>query len=178
MNRPKLKIEVFTAPNGYVLKVGNKEYLYFTVEQLIGGFFTRVGIEETEILTREMVESLMVAAATWKTVGEAYAANASLMANAKKAQSGENAALRGQAAANERAEKAESECKRLREKNIELQTEVLELKQSMDRIGATIVGAKKTTRVVIEDVDKLTKGQKQIVKESKKKGKSRYARKG
>ena len=52
MNRPKIKIEVFTVPNGYVLKVGNKEYLYFTVEQLIGGIFTRVGIEETEILTR------------------------------------------------------------------------------------------------------------------------------
>ena len=176
MNRPNLKIEVSTVPNGYVLKVGNKEYLYFTVEQLIGGFFTRVGIEETEILTREMVESLMVAAATWKTVGEAYAANASLMANAKKAQSGENAALRGQAAANERADEAEREVRRLKERNIELESELFQLKASMDRISKTIIGKPKSRPVVIEE-PKMTKGRQHITS-GKKQDKSRYARKG
>ena len=172
------KIEVHTLPNGYALNVDNKRYLYFNAEDLIAGFFTHVAVGKTEYLDKETVEGILIAAATWKTIGDAMEANANLIAEARKAHTGENTALRGQAAANERAEKAESECKRLREKNIELQTEVLGLKQSMERIGATIVGAKKTTRVVIEDVDKLTKGQKQIVKESKKKGKSRYARKG
>ena len=172
------KIEVHTLPNGYALHVDNKRYLYFNAEDLIAGFFTHVAVGKTEYLDKETVEGILIAAATWKTIGDAMEANANLIAEAQKAHTGENTALRGQAAANERAEKAESECKRLREKNIELQTEVLGLKQSMERIGATIVGAKKTTRVVIEDVDKLTKGQKQIVKESKKKDKSRYARKG
>ena len=172
------KIEVHTVPNGYALTVDNKKYLYFTADDLIAGFFTHVAVGKTEYLDKETVEGILIAAATWKTVGDALEANANLIAEARKAHAGENSALRGQAAANERADKAENECKRLREKNIELQTELLGLKQSMDRISSTIIGPKKTSRVVIEDVDTLTKGQKQIVKESKKKGKGRYARKG
>ena len=170
------KIEVHTLPNGYALNVDNKRYLYFNAEDLIAGFFTHVAVGKTEYLDKETVEGILIAAATWKTIGDAMEANANLIAEARKAHTGENAALRGQAAANERAEKAEREVRRLKERNIELESELFQLKASMDRISKTIIGKPKSRPVVIEE-PKMTKGRQHITS-GKKQDKSRYARKG
>lgn len=150
--------------------------MYFDIEHLTGGFFTHIAIEKTGYMDKEMVASVLQAAATWKTIGEALEANASLLAETRKAHAGENAALRGQSAANERAEKAEKERDRLYEKKIALEAEILQLRASMKRIGDTMVGCKKSRVVLVEQ--KMTKGREAMIKESKKKtGKGHYARK-
>ena len=174
MAKELLRLSLKTVPNGYVLKVGSQEYMCFNIEQLLGGIFTHIAIEKTGYMDKDMVVSVLQAAATWKSVGEALEANASLLAETRKAHAGENAALRGQAAANERAEKAEKERDRLYEKKIALEAEILQLQASLKHIGDTLVGGKKSRAVLVEP--KMTKGREAMIKESKKKGKSRYAR--
>ena len=88
MGRKKklLNIKVETLPNGYALTVGNKQYMYFDAQKLLAGMFYHIGLEKNDFFNTAMIENLMVAAATWPTVGEAIEANATLMADKQEAE--------------------------------------------------------------------------------------------
>ena len=176
MKKTKPKISVETLPNGYALTLDDNEYMYFDVEQLIAGFFTHVAVRKTEYLDKEMAQGILIAAASWKTVGDALEANASLIASARKANTEANIAERGQARANERADEAIKEADRLRRENTELRAKVYELEASIERIGKMLVSNHKP-RQVMADADHMSRGRKQLVTGPKKKGKGRYARK-
>ena len=173
------KITIETLPNGYALTVGTKEYMYHNVEELLGGFFTHVGIGETEYMDKDMVVGVLQAAATWATVGDALKANASLIASTRKANTEATLAERGRARANERADEAIKEADRLRRENTELRAKVYELEASIQRIGKTLVAnhSHRQSRLVMADADHMSRGRKQLVTGPKKKGKGRYARK-
>ena len=171
---PKIKIE--TLANGYALTVDDKEYMYFSVDDLIAGFFAHVAVGKNGYLDKDVVQGILIAAATWKTVGDALEANASLIASARKANTEANIAERGQARANERADEAIKEADRLRRENTELRAKVYELEASIERIGKTLV-TNHRSRQVMADADHMSRGRKQLVTGPKKKGKGRYARK-
>ena len=63
-DRP-LSITLRTLPNGYALTVKGEgtqpeEYLYTTLDKLLAGFFVRVGLKETKVMTTEDIEHLML----------------------------------------------------------------------------------------------------------------------
>ena len=140
MAKKKLHIEVREVSNGYVLIVGEKEYMAFNVEQLINIFFTHVAVGKTEYLDQDMSAAILTAAATWKTVGDALEANAVWISAARKAEKHEQAAIRAQANANERAEKAEREARRYYEENVQLRLDVDMLEKKLKGIGTKLVG--------------------------------------
>lgn len=80
-----IKVSVRTVPNGYILSLDNREYMCFTVEQLLSEMILRLGVEKTEYLEVEMVDGILQSIVNWPTVGEAHEANARLMAEAKEA---------------------------------------------------------------------------------------------
>ena len=88
MGRKKklLNIHVETLPNGYALTVGNKQYMYFDAQKLLAGMFYHIGLQKNDYFNTAMIENLMVAAATWPTIGEALEANATLMADKQAAE--------------------------------------------------------------------------------------------
>ena len=133
-------ISVRKVPNGYILRVGQKEYLAFDPDQLTDQFFTHVAIGITGYLNRDMAAALLEAAATYKTVGEALEAVATWIAAARKAEKHELAAMKGQANANQRAEKAETERDRLLVENSELRLKVTTLERKLTDIGTKLVG--------------------------------------
>ena len=133
-------IDVRKVPNGYILRVGQKEYLAFDPDQLTDQFFTHVAIGITGYMNRDMAAALLEAAATYKTVGEALEAVATWIAAARKAEKHEQAALRAQANANERAEKAERERDRLLNENAELTMKLRMLERKLTDIGTKLVG--------------------------------------
>ena len=171
---PKIKIE--TLANGYALTVDDKEYMYFSADDLIAGFFAHVAVGKNGYLDKDVMQGILIAAASWKTVGDAFEANASLIASARRANTQANIAERGQARANERADEAIKEAGRLRRENTELKTKVYELETSIERIGKTLV-TNHRSRQVMADADHISRGRKQLVTGPKKKGKGRYARK-
>ena len=173
---PQIRVE--TLPNGYALTVDGHEYMYFKIEELIAGFFTRVAVGKTEYLDKETVEGILIAAASWKTVGEAMEANAQLIASARRANYDASIAERGMAKANERAEMAEKELNKLKLDKLCLEGEIFQLKKSIERIGSTLVGKKTKSRVVIEESEKMSRGRQHLITGPKKKSsKGRYARK-
>lgn len=173
MRKKLTHIRIDPLPNGYALTVGNNEYMFFDEDSLICGFFTHFGIKKTEYLDKEMVKSILEAAATWKTVGEAFEANAKLMAAVKRAQGEANAAYKAQSRANERAEKAEDALDVLKTKNIELEAELCQLRQQLKLMKYDV---KPKSRPVMVDVEHVSRGRLEL-SVGKKKGKSRYARK-
>ena len=164
-----INIHVETLPNGYSLTVDGQKYMYLNVEELIAAFFVHIAVGKTDYLDREMVNAILLAAASWKTVGEALEANAKLIAAAREAQSEVKAALRGQTAANERAEKAEKEYNRLCNENIELKHKILQL-EDMQRL--MVDPHRHETRIVMEQPEKKSRGRQILIT-----GKKRYARK-
>lgn len=174
---PQIKIE--TLANGYALTVDDKEYMYFSADDLIAGFFAHVAVGKNGYLDKDMVQGILIAAETWATVGDALEANASLIASARRANTEANIAERGQARANERADEAIKEADRLRRENTELRAKVYELEASIQRIGKTLVAnhSHRQSRPVMADADHMSRGRKQLVTGPKKKGKGRYARK-
>ena len=141
MAKKKLtNISVKPVSNGYVLIVDDKEYMAFNVEQLINIFFTHVAVGKTEYLDQDMSAALLTAAATWSTVGDALEANATWISAARKAEKREQAAIRGQANANERAEKAEREAKRYYEEVVQLRLENDRYAKRLMGIGTKLVG--------------------------------------
>jgi hypothetical protein len=163
-------IAVRTVSNGYILTVGTIDYMAFSIEQLVNCFFAHVAVGKKAYLDSETAEALVEAAATWKDQGEAYEAVAKWMSLARKAEKREQAAARGQANANARADELEDKCIELKKEAADLRAQLAKHKQ----FGTMLVGCK-----VVDDPGdkfdyKLRKSD--VVPPKKKKGKSRYAR--
>jgi hypothetical protein len=65
------KVSVQTLPNGYSLDVDGKEYMYFTLQELLDGIFVHVGLHKLDWLDRETITDLMTACASWPKEGDA-----------------------------------------------------------------------------------------------------------
>lgn len=63
--RPHIKIR--THKSGYDMTVGGQGYIYFTLDELIDGFFCRVACGETKVMTKEEQRNLMQALKQWPT---------------------------------------------------------------------------------------------------------------
>jgi predicted translin family RNA/ssDNA-binding protein len=50
MKEKPIKITVQTLPNGYELKIGGQEYMYFNVMDLLAGFMIHVGMQEPKYM--------------------------------------------------------------------------------------------------------------------------------
>jgi len=70
MAKKNARIRVQTLPNGYSLEFdGMKQpfgHMYFTVKDLLRGFFIHIGLGMTEELETDKMEDLLEAARTWK----------------------------------------------------------------------------------------------------------------
>ena len=163
-------IAVRTVSNGYILTVGTVDYMAFSQEQLINIFFAHVAIGKKNFIDHETAEALIEAAATWKEKGDAIEAVATWMSLARKAEKREQAAARGQANANARADDLEDKCIELKKEVADLRAQLAKHKQ----FGTMLVGC----QVVDDPGDKfdykLRKSD--VTPPKKKKGKSRYAR--
>jgi len=73
---PFKRITLETLPNGYALTVDLDKYMYFSVEDLLTGFFTHVGLKMGNPLDKELMRDLMTACATWPREGDAIQAAA------------------------------------------------------------------------------------------------------
>lgn len=71
MSKDLKKITISTVPNGYVMTVDVDQYMYFTKESLVEGFFTHVGLEISKYLDSDTMQRLMTACATWPNEGDA-----------------------------------------------------------------------------------------------------------
>jgi hypothetical protein len=68
------KVKVETAPNGYSLDVDGNGYMYFTLAELVEGFFTHVGLGIVDYCEEQTMRDLMTAWATWPKEGDAIKA--------------------------------------------------------------------------------------------------------
>lgn len=66
----RTKINVYPVPNGHVLKVGNNEYMYYTLTALLEGFMYHVGLEELAAIDAETMREFLTASVVWKDNGE------------------------------------------------------------------------------------------------------------
>ena len=65
------RVKVETAPNGYSLDVDGNGYMYFTLAELVDGFFTHVGLGIVDYCDEQTMRDLMTACATWPKEGDA-----------------------------------------------------------------------------------------------------------
>lgn len=65
------RVKVETAPNGYSLDVDGNGYMYFTLVELVEGFFTHVGLGIVDYCDEQTMRDLMTACATWPKEGDA-----------------------------------------------------------------------------------------------------------
>ena len=65
------RVKVETAPNGYSLDVDGNGYMYFTLAELVEGFFTHVGLGIVDYCDEQTMRDLMTACATWPNEGDA-----------------------------------------------------------------------------------------------------------
>lgn len=72
------KIKVSTLPNGYSLDVNDKRYMYYTLQELLEGFFVHVGLESIGFMDRESIHDLVIACATYPHEGDAIKAVAKM----------------------------------------------------------------------------------------------------
>lgn len=66
----KKEINVYPVPNGYVLKFGKEEYMYYGKAALLEGFMYHVGLEELGAVDAETIRNFLTAAIVWKEQGE------------------------------------------------------------------------------------------------------------
>lgn len=71
IEKERLKVVVNTIPNGYALSVEDNNYMYFTLDKLLGGFMYHVGLEELGAIDNETMQEFIAAAIVWKENGEA-----------------------------------------------------------------------------------------------------------
>jgi hypothetical protein len=71
MAKNLLNIKVRTVPNGYVLDLENKSYMYYNLSELLDGFIYHVGLEELDEVDNETRRDIIAASVTWKENGEA-----------------------------------------------------------------------------------------------------------
>ena len=74
------KVRLMTTPNGYSLDVDGNGYMYFTLAELVEGFFTHVGLGIVDYCNAQTMLDLMTACATWPKEGDAIKAVAGLEA--------------------------------------------------------------------------------------------------
>jgi len=80
------KVSVQTVPNGYLLNVEGNGYMYFTLQELLEGFFVHVGLNKLNWLDRDTITDLMTACATWPKEGDAIQEAARLTAQVEDLQ--------------------------------------------------------------------------------------------
>ena len=65
-NKKNLRsLTVLTMPNGYLLRVGDRDYLYFDGKSLIRGIIIHAGLRSSEYLTAEDAQTLLDMALEW-----------------------------------------------------------------------------------------------------------------
>ena len=87
------RVKVETLQNGYAFTVDGHEYICFTAEQLVNEVFVRLGLEMLEYVDHETLAAIVEACAKWQDINSALMANATLMAETKRAHSNENVAI-------------------------------------------------------------------------------------
>jgi hypothetical protein len=85
MGKATKKITVRTHPNGYELKVERRTYMTFSVKELVAAVFHHLLLDKEEYVDKDLSENLMIAAATWPTVGASIEGNAKIMAEIQEA---------------------------------------------------------------------------------------------
>jgi hypothetical protein len=73
-------------PNGYLLNVEGNGYMYFTLQELLEGFFIHVGLNKLNWLDRDTITDLLTACATWPKEGDAIQEAARLTAQVEDLQ--------------------------------------------------------------------------------------------
>lgn len=68
------KVRLMTTPNGYSLDVNGNGYMYFTIAELVEGFFIHVGLGIVDYCDEQTMRDLMTACATWPKEGDAIKA--------------------------------------------------------------------------------------------------------
>lgn len=164
--KPRVKVE--TLPNGYAFTVDGHEYICFTAEQLVNEVFVRLGIEILEYVDKETLAAILEACAKWQDIKSALMANATLMAETKRAHSNENVAIRAQARSNEQAEKYKADYERLWRENVDLRMEIEQLQMKLKKFDKMLVGTAKPLNNF--DESQMTKGQRVIKERVKKHG--------
>lgn len=149
------RIYVTTLPNGYAFTVDGNEYMCFTPEQLVDEVFVRIAIGMREYLNKENVAAIMETCAKWPDIKDAAKAHADLLAQLRRAQKHESAAVTAQAKANQRADKLEAENRRLNDKNYDLIAENELLKKKLSQFMPS-----SSHSVVLEE--HLTKGKREM----------------
>ena len=74
------KVRLMTTPNGYSLDVDGNGYMYFTLAELVEGFYIHVGLDIVDYCDSQTMRDLMTACATWPKEGDAIKAVAGLEA--------------------------------------------------------------------------------------------------
>ena len=68
------RVRLMTTPNGYSLDVDGNGYMYFTIAELVEGFFIHVGLGIVDYCDEQTMRDLMTACATWPKEGDAIKA--------------------------------------------------------------------------------------------------------
>lgn len=58
-NEKKQKISVSTLPNGYSMKIGGQEYMYFNQMDLLAGFMVHVGLQEADYMENGSILTML-----------------------------------------------------------------------------------------------------------------------
>ena len=91
------KILLVTVPNGYSLEVDGTGYMYFTLPELVEGFFTHIGLGIANYCEEQVMRDLLTACATYPNEGDAIQAVAKLEAECEALRQShyrDNAAIR------------------------------------------------------------------------------------
>ena len=67
MTKERPHITIRTHKSGYDMTVNGQGYMYFTLKELIEGFFCRVACSETKVMTKAEQRNLMQALKQWPT---------------------------------------------------------------------------------------------------------------
>lgn len=75
-NKMVHQIRIETVPNGYTMDVDGTGYMYYTLAELVEGFFVHVGLDIVGYFDEETMRDLITACATWPKEGDAIQAAA------------------------------------------------------------------------------------------------------
>jgi len=69
MEKSLLNIKLRTIPNGYILDVEKKSYMYYNLGELLDGFIYHIGLEELDEVDDETRRNIIAASVAWKENG-------------------------------------------------------------------------------------------------------------
>ena len=69
MGKNLLNIKLRTVPNGYVLDIEKKSYMYYNLSELLDGFIYHIGLGELDEVDDETRRNIIAASVTWKENG-------------------------------------------------------------------------------------------------------------